>query len=266
MSKLSNLIRRISRTEPAPLGFGSGPRKPSPTMLLVALVGERWSRSVADAAAAGADAFALTSKPSESDLTDAVSAAAGRPCGLISPQPGPDELDHARNAGLDFLVVAPEAPASILNDESSGVLLQIKDDLTDIQLRTIEALDLDAVYLERQAGPLTIRQQMELQRFAGLARKPLLLQVRPNAEQPDLLCLRDAGAPLVALDLKDREAIEALRRLRGVIDALPQRRRPRREERGDVILPRAAARQTADDDDDEGEGVAAIPDAPIRHR
>ncbi|MGB2694900.1 MAG: hypothetical protein WBD55_06885 [Dehalococcoidia bacterium] len=255
MTKLSALLRKTGRSEPAPFGFGSAPRKSSPTMLLVALIGERWQKGVADAAVAGADAFVLTGKPGDGELASAIGAADVRPCGLLLTQPADGDLERVCKAGVDFLIVAPDAPAATLTDDDLGTVLQVKDELSDIQLRVIEGLSLDAIYLEQQTGALTIRQQMDLQRISGLTRKPLLLHVRLNADQDDLLSLRDAGALLVGIDMKERDAIDALRRLRGVIDALPPHRKPRRDERQEVTLPRTAAREKAEEDE-EGEGAA----------
>lgn len=253
MSKLDELIRRATRGEPAPLGFGAGSRKTTPTMLLVALVGEHWARGVAEAVAAGADALVLAGRPSEKELAEAVSAAQGRPCGLLEPEAHAGQPAQLRSAGLDFLVLGPQAPASALLDEELTFLFRLREELTDAQLRTLEALPVDALYLEREAGPATIWRQMELQRISGLARKPLLLQVRPDADQPELLSLREAGAVLIALDLKERSTTDALRRLRGVIDALP-RRRPRRRKEGEVTLPGATAGKEEElEEEEEGE-------------
>ena len=259
MTKLGDLLRRTSRAEPARMGFGSATAKPPPTMLLVGLVSEGWARTVADAAAAGADLFLLTGRPNEKELKEAVSAAEDRPCGLLTPQPGREEVAQLRQAGLDFVVLAPEASAATLQDQVLAVLLHVNDEITDIQLRTTDSLPVDAIYLEPDGAPLTIRRQMELQRISGLARKPLLLQVRPDTEQQDLLCLRDAGVALAALELKERAGLDALRRLRGVIDALPSRRRPGREERPEVTLPRAAATEPAEDAE---EPITTAPEAP----
>lgn len=259
MSKLAVLLRKITRAEPQPFGFGAGPRRPSPTMLLIGLASERWPRHVDEAANAGADAFLLTGKPSESDLASAAAAAGERPCGLLLPHPTPGDVERAKKVGLDFLVTPLEAPAALLGDEDLGLLLTLTDDLTDVELRTIDGLAVDGIYLEQQAGALTIRQQINLQRISGLTRKPLMLHIRPTADQDDLLSLRDAGAPLVALDLKERDALDALRRLRTVIDTLPPRRKRRREERPEVVLPRTTAREMAEED--EGEGAAALPGA-----
>ena len=251
MTKLGDLLRRTSRGEAARMGFGSAPSKKPPTMLLVGLVSERWARTVADATAAGADLFLLTGQPNKKELKEAVSAAEERPCGLLTPQPGTEEVAQLRQAGLDFLVLAPEASAAALQDQELAVLLHVNDEITDTQLRTIDPLPLDAIYLEPDATPLTIRRQMELQRISGMARKPLLLQVQPDTEQQDLLCLRDAGVALAALDLKERGGLDALGRLRGVIDALPSRRRPGRDEQPEVTIPRAAATGPAEEEEEE---------------
>jgi hypothetical protein len=250
MSELSKLLRKISRHEPAPLGFGRGPTQRAPTMLLAALVSEHWARGVADAVAGGADLVRLAGRPNEKELAEAVAAANGKSCGLVAGQSEAADASKLHEAGLDFVVVEPQAPAKTLFNEDLGLVLHVKDDLTDIQLRTIEPLPFEAIYLERDASPLSIMHQMELQRVSGLARKPLLMAVRPDVEQDDLLCLRDAGAVLVVLDLKERGAGEALARLRGVIDALPPRRKPRREDRDEVTLPGAAHGSDSDDEDD----------------
>ncbi|MEX1254641.1 MAG: hypothetical protein WEE64_09900 [Dehalococcoidia bacterium] len=250
MSELSKLLRKISRHEPAPLGFGRGPTKRAPTMLLAAIASERWAQGVADAVAGGADFVLLAGRPNAKDLAEAVAGADGMPCGLLAGQSEAADVSKLRDAGLDFVAVEPQAPAKTLANEELGLVLHLKDDLTDIQLRTIEPLPFDAIYFERDASPLSIMHQMELQRVSGLARKPLLMVAHPDVEQDDLLCLRDAGAVLVALDLKERGAVEALSRLRGLIDALPPRRKPRREDRTQVTLPGAAHESESDDEDD----------------
>ena len=253
MSKLTELIRQATGGAPARLGFGAGPRKPPPSMLLVAFVGERWARAVAEAASVGADAVLLTGRPSEKELSEAVSAADGRPCGLLAPEADAEAASRLHSAGLDFLVLDSHAPAGVLLDQELAILLHLRDELTDIELRMLDSLALAAIYAEREAGPLTIQGQIELQRIGGLARKPLLLPVRSDAEQQELRCLRDIGVALAALDFGERGAVDALRRLRGVIDALPPRSRPRREERLEVTVPRVGAGDGLEEEDEEEE-------------
>jgi hypothetical protein len=249
MSKLADLIRRIARIEPPALGFSAGPKKAPPTMIIVGLAGDHWSRTVTESP--GADVLLFTGRPREQDIADAASASGERPCGAIVGEADGDSLARMRSFGLDFVVLSTHSPASALLDEDLGFVLQLKEDLDDIQLKTLEGRPLDALFLEHDTHPFTIRKQIEFQRISGLARKPLLVPVRSNIEEPDLLALREAGATLLALDLGDRGASEALARLRAVIDGLPPRRKLRTEEREVSILGAVRSHEHEDDDFDD---------------
>ena len=242
MAKLIELIKRATRTEPGPIGFGATSRKPQPTMLLVALATDHWPRGAADAVAAGADAVLLAGRPADKDIAEAVKAADGRPCGLLAPDAAADQVSRLREAGLDFLAVGVQAGANVLLDEGVTFLLHLREELTDVQLRAVEPMPFAGVYAERDAAPATIMRMIELQRLSGLTRKPLLLTLPPESKEEDLLSLREAGVALVAVDLRERGATDALRRLRGVIDGLPRRRKPRSEERAAPSLPSGGGR------------------------
>ena len=250
MSKLADVIRRTTHIQPAPLGFATAIQKVRPTMLLVGTLRERWSQA-ADAVSAGADVLLLAGTPNEKDVAQAVAAADGRPCGLQPPQVDADKLSHLRKAGIDFLALGHETSAAALQDEQLGFVMQLAGELSDTELRTHDALPLDALSLEAEAGPLTIQRQMKLLRISGLTRRPLLLTVQADADPQDLRPLRDAGVALVAVDLTERDAIEELRRLRKAIDELPARRSPRRNERPEVTLPRVTSAASEEDDDEE---------------
>ncbi|MEX0785581.1 MAG: hypothetical protein WD939_02995 [Dehalococcoidia bacterium] len=239
MPKLRDLIQRSTRADPAPLGFASQRSKSAPSIVLVASIGKDWKKGVANAAAAGADACLLTNGPAKNDIADAVAAADGRPCGL---------LDGPAEAGLDFIVLGTDAPASLLQDDELGRVLLVPADLTDIQLRTMESLAVDALYLD-QTTPDTILGQMELRRVSGLARRPLLVPAPAEASQDALLSLRDAGGALLAVDATGGTG--ELSRLRALVDALPRRKRGRHEGGPEVTVPSAAAHDHDHDDDDE---------------
>lgn len=253
MSKLAKLVQRVVRREPAPIGFGLGARKTPPTMLLVALASDHAAQHVRDAVDAGADALLLAGRLGEREMTDVIAAAGGKPVGLVAPDTDATTLARLRQEGVDFVSLDAQAPATALLDEELGYLLSIHEELTDIQLRTLEALPLTALHLGHESRTPTIRHQMELQRLSGLARTPLLVSVRLDAPQEDLLCLRESGVALVAIDMKERGAVEAVRRLRDMIDGLPPRRRADREERRPVSLPGAAAAGSEDDEDEDEE-------------
>ncbi len=249
MGKLSDLIKRVS-TEPEPMGFGATARKARSSLVLVAIVGERWPRLAGEAIDAGADVMLLTGRLNDSDVKEAVSATKDKPCGLLAGEASSEQLEHLREAGVDFAVLSPNAPAASTVDQKLSLVLHMRDDLTDIQLRTIEALPIEAIYLDREIAPLTIMRLVELQRVAGLARKPLLIQVAPGIAKQDLVALRDAGAALAGIDMKERDAVDALRKLRAEIDAMP-RRRERKDEQTRVALTHARGDSAEEEDEDD---------------
>lgn len=249
MSKLADLIQRTTRVEGRALGFAASTRKaPAGTLLLVALVSERWAQGTAEAQ--GADAVFLTSRPSEKDVADAVAAANDKPVGVLASDVDSDRVAKLRDAGVDFVALDTDTSANALAPEDIGFVLHLREDLSDMHLRALESLPLDALYLESGSPALTIARQIELRRVSGLARKPLLLPVRPDAQEDDLIALRESGVTLLGIDMKERGASETLSRLRGVIEALPQRRTPR-ERPSEALLPRAAVASSDEDDDDE---------------
>ena len=161
------------------------------------------------------------------------------------------DLSALHSAGLDFMVLSPDAPARLLQNEDSTFLLRVGDDLTDIQLRTVDALPVDALFLDGGSAPLTISRQMEIQRVSGLARMTIMLPVASDSTQDDLLSLRESGVALLAVDMANQDATEALRHLRGLIDGLPKRSRQRGRERPGVTLPTVSGHDHEEDDEDE---------------
>lgn len=237
MGKLTDLIKRVGRREPEPMGFGSAARKSQATMLLVAIASDRWARAADDAVEAGANAVLLAGRPSDKDVAEAVVAAKDRACGLVAGEPSAEQLIRLQESGIDFAVLGPDAPAAATVDPKLSLVFQLRDDLPDIQLRALEALPFDAIYIDRDGAPITIMRLVELQRIAGLTRKPLFVHVPLDCSQADLVALRDAGVALVGIDMSDPNANDALRKLRETMDTLP-RRRVRGEERASVALPR----------------------------
>jgi hypothetical protein len=251
MGKLTDLLKRAGRAEPERMGFGSAARQSHPTMLLVAIAGDHWARAASEAIDAGADALLLAGRPSDKDVEEAVAAAKDHACGLLSPDATAEQLQRLREAGLDFAVIGPGAPAAAIAEEKLTLAFHLRDDLTDVQLRALDSMPFDVIYIERDAAPATIMRLVELRCIAGLVRKPLLFQIAPDSTQADVVALRDAGIALVAVDMKERSAAEALGKLREMIDGLP-RRRVRREDRLRVALPRAAA-ESADEEGEDDE-------------
>src|SRR3990170_4890674 len=239
MSKLADRIRQALRTNSPPMGFAAASAPAAgPSLLVGAVFSALSSDRAREATSRRTDVclFAIP-EPKERDLEETLKALGDTPAGLLPRQVEGASLDRLAQMGVDYIAFAPEsAPAAALLHPTLGRVLVLEGELSDALLRTLEGLPLDAIYLRGWKGPLTVRGQMELQRIAGLSRKPLMVPVAPHVEKPELEALREAGVVLVAVDGDRRENLEALPTLREAIEGLPSRRR-RRDERHEALLP-----------------------------
>lgn len=253
MSKLAEKIRRVTLVKPTPMGFGAAGRARALTMLLLGLAADRWEERARQAASGGVGALILAfaeSAPKEGDLRDAVRAAGDVPCGVQLDHADPEVIERLRQADVDFFVFEAErTAAATLLDENLGYVIHLREEISDVYLRTLEPLPLDAILMPSPEGSLTVRAQMELQRVAGLARTPLIVAVPPSTGPAELQCLRDTGVAGVAVDLGVPGGVEALPALRQGIEGLPPRRR-RREERGEPLLPAMAPSAAEEEEED----------------
>lgn len=235
MEKLADLIQRASRPKAAPLGFASARTKAAPSMIIVAQINAGWKAAASDAIAAGASVILLSGSPQEADVKSAAAAAADNPCGLIANDTA--KLDALSKNGIDFVVLDSEAPASALQTEDLTFLLNVNEDISDIQLRTIDSLPVEALVLDTPPATFTIGRQMELQRMTGLARRPMLMSPAADVSRDDLLSLRDSGVMLLAVDMSASGAAGTVAQLAKLVEALPPRRSRPRGEKGEVSLP-----------------------------
>ena len=249
MAKLADLIQRAWRPTSAPLGFASARTKATPSMIIVAQINAGWKAAASDAIAAGASVILLSGSPKENDIKAAAGAGAGSPCGLIANDAA--KLDALRESGIDFVVLDNQAPAGALQNEDLTFLLKVSEELSDVQLRTLDSLPVDALVLETPPGTLTIGRQMELQRITGLARKPMLMSPAADVSRDDLLSLRDAGVMLLAVDMSASDGAKTIGQLAKLVKALPPRRLRPRGEKGEVSLPTPSQSHEEHDDEDE---------------
>jgi len=241
MSKLAERIRRAMRVDSPPMGFGAAARVSNPSLLLAALLPSLSPEAAKEAVARGADTcLVAASDAKDREVKEVVEALGEVPCGLHLRRLDGETAGHLAELGIDYAAFEPEtALATALLESNVGHVLSLESDLPDIYLRTLEVLPLDAILLRHWKGPLTVRQQMELHRISGLARKPLILPVSPQVTGDELQMLREAAVIAIAVEGDSKAAFDTLASLRKVIDELPPRRR-RREEHGEAILPRVA--------------------------
>ena len=243
MSKFADEIRRASRPQPQSLGFG--PARASAagaTMLLVGMA--RDAKGAADLAKRGAPVVLVGSgdRPAQTDAASGLDAIAG----AWIQGAGDDEAKRYRQAGFDFVIVDPNrAAATALLDEEVGYVMALPPDLSDAEVRALEGFQLDALYVGAISGTLTVRRQIDLQRYFALTRKPLMASVPAGISSAELQALRDTNVAAVA-----GEGGDGVEKLRKLIDALPPRTRRRDPDRPFAVVPTRAAAAAGEEDDE----------------
>jgi hypothetical protein len=236
MSKLSDAIRRTLRSESAPMGFGASRPAPKATVL-VGFIG----RAADAAAATGADVVVLDGATAD-DLAKVKAGNGAAVVGLSAKNAGRAALAELRKAGLDFLIFDAETtPAAALLEDDLGFVLALPEKVEDDFFRSLEALQLDALYLQELPSPLTVARGLQLMR----GRRPIIARVKPDADKTELETLRAAGVALLLLE--DASGIAGLKE---TVLSLPPRR-VRRDDRPGVAVPRTAVQPEHDDDDDD---------------
>jgi hypothetical protein len=242
LSKLADKIRKATRQAPQPLGFGAAKAASEPTMVLAGVA--RDSTAAADLAKRGADIVIVGT--------------AGTPAGASKPGDGAiagawiagradNESTTYREAGFDFVMFGADAAATSLLDEQIGYVMALPDDITDNDLRTLEAFQLDAVDVGAIDGAMTVRRQIGLRRIFATTRKPLLARVGASITATELQALRDTNVVIVAT-----EGADNVERLRKLIDGLPPRHRRRDgDDRPTPLVPRAVGADEHEHDDDD---------------
>jgi len=258
MSKLANRIRKVTRMEPAPLGFGAAAARARPPALLLMVHGPasglRPPTSLADS---GLDAVLLSLNPEKEEAEAArwAKAAGDIPCGVRVSAAAAETVASLKQTGIDFLAFEAEsASADVFLDTEMGYVLSLTGDSSDAILRAMADFPLDALWLGHWHGPLTVRSQLELRRIYLLARTPLLVPVRADIGAGDLESLRDVGVVGVAVDGHESDAWARLAALRKAIDGLPAPRARRREERPEAVLPVGALTPSSAEEEEEEEG------------
>lgn len=242
MSKLSDRIKRATRIQSQSLGFGSIRATSEATMLLAATAND--AQAAGDLARRGADVIIMEGAAGSAP---AAGASDGAVFGARIEAQSDGEAKTFKDAGYDFVLFDPDrAAATALLEENIGYVLSAPGDMTDAELRTLEAFQLDAIDVGPIDGSMTVRRQIDLRRIFGMTRKPLMASVQASISPTSLQALRDTN--VVIAIAADAGAVEHLRK---TIDALPPRaRRKDGEDRPVPLVPQSAAVGDGDDDHD----------------
>ncbi len=245
MSKLAEKIRKVTRIQSQPLGFGSARNAAEPTLVLAARCDD--ANSAAELVRKGADVVIVGSAKSPT-ATGAAAAVKDAIAGAWLPGKATGEAKAYREAGFDFIVFDPDrTAATALLDENAGYVMALPAGLGDAETRALESFQLDALDVGKIEAPLTVRGQMDLRRLFAMTRKPLMASVPGDIDASELEALRDANVVVVVT-----EGASAVERLRKTIDGLPPRRRRKDgEDRPTPLVPRTVGIDEEEADEEE---------------
>ena len=167
-----------------------------------------------------------------------------------------EEVEKSIKAGVDF-VILPVSGEVLQPDKKLGKIIQIAESISDIMLRTVGELPVDAVLLsesKESSLALTWKRLMLIRRFTGLAGKPLLVEVLPTITETEFQAIWDAGVSGVIINVDAEQAEDAAGNLRKIIEKLSF---PSKRKLGNnmAIVPAVTVAPEApkEDDGDDGE-------------
>ena len=249
MSDLGKRIGKVIRREiTGGMGFGAARGEKPRAMLLAVLATDGPSAKAAVDAGAdlaimmglAATAAAAALKPIEKACTGALLASFDE-AGAMA----------LRAAGCDFVISPLEATSSAAVDpESMGQVISSTADVSDTTLRALGPIGLDALYVERSAGAMTLAQQLELVRMSSFSSTPLMVRVEASASISELRVLRDSGAAVIVAAAGTTEA-----QVKGLIEALKAVPAPKKGSKGgDMAIVPSMAQRADSEEEDGGDG------------
>jgi hypothetical protein len=163
------------------------------------------------------------------------------------------EVEKTIKAGADFIVLPANGEVSP-PDKKVGKILQIEASITDVLLRTVSSLPVDAVLIKEEENGLVLtwKRLMLIHRFSGLAGKPLIIEVLPTATDSELQQIWEAGVSGIVVKTDTENAENVALNLRNIIDKLtfPSKRK---QEKNMAIVPHIES-VPEEHKEDEGDG------------
>ena len=156
------------------------------------------------------------------------------------------------NIACDFIVFSVDTQFNILPKDKIGRILEADLSWSEVLLRTVNDLPVDAIFLAGKDAELTItiNRLMQLQRLIYAVNKPILAAVPANISEAELQALWDMGVSAVVVEATDAESAKRLSAIRQDIDKLKPSA-ARKKARSSPILPRISAEEPKPQEDEE---------------
>lgn len=248
MSKFIDRLKQISLPSPKVMGFRQNNETTARLKIQLAAFVHRSTETLVNKLSA-ADAIIINdSKQLPPDIL----------WGFAVEKVSIEDVDKAVEAGADF-VVLPADETVLSPDKDTGKVLQLDESVSDILLRAVNELPLDAVLVTGDSVTgtgITWRKLMQFRRFSGLVSKPVLVSIPPEVTSAELQLIWEMGISGVVVSVKTASDVNLLNKVREIINGL-QHPSPKKKERLIPFLPQGGAPTTKpeepdeDDDDDD---------------
>ena len=217
-----DLIGRLGRQGPQPLGFGAlaGMTGPSPTL---ALIGRARIEDLSSSLIDTVDAVILDGVDVKS-ISDAVD-------GLIwGAGPGPlsdDEVAALASAGCDFFIIdLDSAPAAIANLQDSAVIVSLSERTDRETAEALRAVGVDGSLNPRPKGACEVifKDLVDIRRTAASTGGAALVEVSQSLPVTGLTALRDSGVDGIVVSLSDPKLVsDCAQKIRDLPPRTPRR-------------------------------------------
>lgn len=261
MSKLLDLLQRISDGAPAPLGFGASRSNAVPGLALVGRASRpgtgRRPRGVPDAGPS-LDAVIVDDASGADYLEQLGDLMGDLPWGPGLASLGADDAQACQDGGADLVAFTLESSAAAATggEDDLARIVAVPSDLSDRQLRAVAALPVDGFILDMSSvsGPWTLHDIVAVGSLTRRTDKHVLVQVSAPPNGKELEALRNMGAAGLIVDLSAVSADEVAG-LKSALQDMPRPRSRRDRMRATVpssgFTPSAPPRREDDDDDDD---------------
>ena len=257
MSKLLDLLQRISDGTPAPLGFGAARRAGLPGLALVGLATKDHEAGLAASASAGLDGILVSGVDGSAGISGVAGSADGVPWGAFAPALSGETARACQENGADVLAFGLESPAAgLAGEDDMARMISLAPDLSDRELRAVSALPVDCFIVDMGSvsGPWTLQDLVTVGSISRRTDKQVLVLVSAAPAAQELEAIRDMGASGLILDLAN-VSTEDLASLKTALQDMPRPRRRRDRVRATVpstgfASEPAPSREDDDHDDD----------------
>lgn len=250
MSQFIEELRKADKVSAKPMGFKTSRREtsgPRPRLIARKVINDKdlpELKNIADAVLLVPEKSVPPVKTIKS-ITDALPKI---PWGIYFVESEKSKISALIKTGCDFFIFpATSAVVGTQPDDDTGKIIEIEASLDDGLIRAVSSLPVDAALVTDSMdtqGPLTWHRLMIFRHITGMMSVPVLIQVSASVAEDDIKALWNAGADGMIIDVEG-EKPESLTALRAMLDKLPPRTSPGREQ-GDALLPYPREASTAE--------------------